>query len=77
MKTDIEIAQESTLEPIIDIAKKVGLYEDDIEMYGRYKAKLTEEALSKLEKRSDGKLILVTAINPTPAGEGRSEEPHV
>ena len=72
MKTDIEIAQESTLLPIIDVAKKIGLYEDDIELYGKYKAKITEEALTKLEKRSDGKLILVTAINPTPAGEGKT-----
>ena len=59
MKTDIEIAQKSVLEPISEIAKKVGLYEDDIEQYGRYKAKLTDEALKKLESRSDGKLILV------------------
>lgn len=72
MKTDIEIAQEAVLEPIGVVAKKIGIGEDALEYYGKYKAKLTEEFLESLEDRPDGKLILVTAINPTPAGEGKT-----
>ncbi|MBW3113237.1 formate--tetrahydrofolate ligase [Bacillus sp. MCCB 382] len=72
MKTDIEIAQGSTIKPILDIAKKVGLGEDDIELYGKYKGKISFEAIHKLKDHSEGKLILVTSINPTPAGEGKS-----
>jgi len=72
MKTDIEIAQEAVLEPIIDIAKKVGLTADDLEFYGKYKAKISNEYLASIEDNPEGKLILVTAINPTPAGEGKT-----
>lgn len=72
MKTDIQIAQEAKIENIIEIAKEVGLTEDDIEQYGKYKAKISLDVLKKLENKKDGKLILVTAITPTPAGEGKS-----
>ncbi len=72
MKTDIEIAQEAVLEPIVDIAKTIGLAEDDLELYGKYKAKLSDECMARLEGNADGKLVLVTAINPTPAGEGKT-----
>ena len=72
MKTDIEIAQEAALEPITDVAARLGLSGDDIELYGKYKAKLSEELLQSLKGRERGKLILVTAINPTPAGEGKT-----
>ena len=72
MKTDIEIAQECKLEPITKVAEQLGLSEDDIEQYGKYKAKLSEELLQSLKGRKRGKLILVTAINPTPAGEGKT-----
>ncbi len=72
MKTDIEIAQEAALEPILEVGRRMGLGEEDLECYGRYKAKLTEECLARLEEKPDGKLILVTAINPTPAGEGKT-----
>lgn len=71
MKTDIEIAQEAKMEPIIKIAEKIGLNEDDIELYGKYKCKLSLDILKNNDKK-DGKLVLVTAINPTPAGEGKS-----
>ncbi|WP_439330871.1 formate--tetrahydrofolate ligase [Neobacillus piezotolerans] len=71
-KSDIEIAQESKMLPIAEIAAKIGLSGDDLEMYGKYKAKLSTEALNKLKTKEDGKIILVTAINPTPAGEGKS-----
>ncbi|WP_299737806.1 formate--tetrahydrofolate ligase [uncultured Rossellomorea sp.] len=72
VKSDIEIAQQSTMKPILNIAKKIGLTEDDIELYGKYKGKISYEAIHKLQDRSNGKLILVTSINPTPAGEGKS-----
>lgn len=72
MKTDIEIAQEAVMEPITEIAKKLDIGADELELYGRYKAKLSDEYLAKLEDKPDGKLILVTAINPTPAGEGKT-----
>ncbi|MCR5655567.1 MAG: formate--tetrahydrofolate ligase [Lachnospiraceae bacterium] len=72
MKTDIEIAQEATLLPITEIAEGIGIDPDDIELYGKYKAKLSEEYLKRIEDRPNGKLILVTAINPTPAGEGKT-----
>ncbi|WP_082686850.1 formate--tetrahydrofolate ligase [Bacillus sp. FJAT-27445] len=71
-KSDIEIAQESKMQPITEIAAKVGLTEDDLELYGKYKAKLSTDALNKLKNKQSGKIILVTAINPTPAGEGKS-----
>ncbi len=72
VKSDIEIAQEATLMHIRDVASKVGIVEDDLEYYGKYKAKLSEEYLKKAENNKKGKLILVTAINPTPAGEGKT-----
>ena len=72
MKTDIEIAQEATMEPIATVAAKLGIGEEDLELYGRYKAKLSEEYIRSIQDRPDGKLILVTAINPTPAGEGKT-----
>ncbi len=72
MKTDIQIAQESKLFPIKDVAETIGISEDDLELYGKYKAKLSEEYLAKIKDRPNGKLILVTAINPTPAGEGKT-----
>lgn len=72
MKTDIEIAQQATLKPIKEIASSLGIGEDDLELYGKYKAKLSEEYLSRIENNPSGKLILVTAINPTPAGEGKT-----
>lgn len=72
MKTDIEIAQEAVLWPIGKVAGQLGIGEDDLEYYGKYKAKLSEDFLEGLKGRPDGKLILVTAINPTPAGEGKT-----
>ncbi|ABG86014.1 formate--tetrahydrofolate ligase [Clostridium perfringens] len=72
MKNDIEIAQSAKMEPIINIAKKIGLEEDDIELYGKYKCKISLDVIKRLENNKDGKLVLVTAINPTPAGEGKS-----
>ena len=72
MKSDIEIAQEAVLEPITEVAATIGISPDDIELYGKYKAKLSEEYLSKISNNKNGKLILVTAINPTPAGEGKT-----
>ena len=72
MKNDIEIAQSAKMEPIINIAKKIGLGEDDIELYGKYKCKISLDAIKRLENNKDGKLVLVTAINPTPVGEGKS-----
>ena len=72
MLTDIEIAQGATLEPISKIAEKIGLLEEEYEPYGRYKAKITDEFLNRMADKPDGKLILVTAINPTPAGEGKT-----
>lgn len=72
MKSDIEIAQETKLLPIKDVAQKLGINEEDLELYGKYKAKLSDEYLDSLEGNPSGKLILVTAINPTPAGEGKT-----
>ncbi len=72
MKTDIEIAQEAELKPIQDVAVKLGIAQDDLELYGKYKAKLSDELIEQIEGRTNGKLILVTAINPTPAGEGKT-----
>lgn len=72
MKSDIEIAQEAELYPITEIAKMLDMTIDDLELYGKYKAKISEEYLKKIEKNKNGKLILVTAINPTPAGEGKT-----
>ena len=72
MKTDIQIAQEATMLPIKDVAASIGLEEDDLELYGKYKAKISDELINRTKKNPDGKLILVTAINPTPAGEGKT-----
>lgn len=72
VKSDIEIAQEATMLPIKEVAEKVGITEDELEFYGKYKAKLTDEVEKRLNTQPDGKLILVTAINPTPAGEGKT-----
>ena len=72
MKTDIQIAQEATMLPIKDVAASIGIKEDDLELYGKYKAKISDELINRTKKNSDGKLILVTAINPTPAGEGKT-----
>lgn len=72
MKTDVEIAQEAQMQHIREIAAKLGLTEDDIELYGRYKAKISLDAWNKVKNGPDGKLVLVTAINPTPAGEGKT-----
>lgn len=72
MLNDIQIAQSAKMLPILEVAKKIGLEEDDIELYGKYKGKISLEALKRNEAKENGKLILVTAINPTPAGEGKS-----
>lgn len=72
MKTDIEIAQEATLAPIQEVAAKLDIHEEDLELYGRYKAKFSDGLLKAIQERPDGKLVLVTAINPTPAGEGKT-----
>ena len=72
MKTDIEIAQEAELLPIREVAARLDISEDELELYGTYKAKLTDELLQKHADKPDGKLVLVTAINPTPAGEGKT-----
>ncbi|WP_433958490.1 formate--tetrahydrofolate ligase [Cytobacillus horneckiae] len=72
VKSDIEIAQAATMKPIMEIGEKVGLMPDDLELFGKYKAKLSNEALSRINGNENGKVILVTAINPTPAGEGKS-----
>ena len=72
MKTDIQIAQEAKMLPITDIATKLGIEDDELELYGKYKAKINDAFLKRTEGRKNGKLILVTAINPTPAGEGKT-----
>ena len=72
MKSDIEIAQEAKLEPIAKIAEALGMNEDDYELYGKYKAKITDAYIDAIKDRQSGKLVLVTAINPTPAGEGKT-----
>lgn len=72
MKTDIEIAQEAVMEPIKNVAARCSISEDDLELYGKYKAKISDEYINSVKDNEDGKLILVTAINPTPAGEGKT-----
>ena len=72
MKSDIEIAQEAFMEPITKVAESLDISPDELEQYGKYKAKLSDELLERIEKNPDGKLVLVTAINPTPAGEGKT-----
>ncbi|GAB5613613.1 formate--tetrahydrofolate ligase [Faecalimonas hominis] len=72
MKTDIQIAQEATMKHIKEVASSIGIQEDDLEFYGKYKAKISDELWEKAKDNKDGKLVLVTAINPTPAGEGKT-----
>lgn len=72
MKTDIQIAQEAKPDPIVEVAKSLDMGEDELELFGKYKAKISDEYLEKISANPDGKLILVTAINPTPAGEGKT-----
>ena len=72
MRTDIQIAQEATMLPITEVAKKAGIMPDDLELYGKYKAKLSYDLIDKVKDHSNGKLVLVTATNPTPAGEGKT-----
>lgn len=72
MKTDIEIAQEAKMVHIKEVAKKLDISEEELDLYGKYKAKLSDELIHRIEKNKDGKLVLVTAINPTPAGEGKT-----
>ncbi|MCI8835248.1 MAG: formate--tetrahydrofolate ligase [Ruminococcus sp.] len=72
MKTDIQIAQEAVMEPISMVAERAGIPKEDLEFYGKYKAKLSEDFWEKIKNNADGKLVLVTAINPTPAGEGKT-----
>lgn len=72
MKTDIEIAQEAKMQPIEEVAKKLDIMADELELYGKYKAKISDELWERIKDRPDGKLILVTAVNPTPAGEGKT-----
>ena len=72
MKTDIQIAQEATMLPIKDVAASIGIKEDDLELYGKYKAKISDELINRTKKNHEGKLILVKAINPTPAGDGKT-----
>lgn len=72
MKTDIQIAQEAVIAPIKEVAASIGIQEEHLELYGKYKAKLTDELWDEIKDRPNGKLVLVTAINPTPAGEGKT-----
>ena len=72
MKTDIQIAQEAQMKPITEVAESLGITFDELELYGKYKAKITDEYLDRIKSNPDGKLVLVTAINPTPAGEGKT-----
>lgn len=72
MKTDIQIAQEAVMEPITEVAKRLDMREEELELYGNYKAKISDSFIERIEKNPNGKLILVTAINPTPAGEGKT-----
>lgn len=72
MKTDVQIAQEAKMLPILEVAENLGIQEDELELYGKYKAKVSLSVLKRLKDKPDAKLILVTAINPTPAGEGKT-----
>ena len=72
MKTDIQIAQEAVMKPITEVAEKLGILADELELYGKYKAKISDDYMKRIAGNPDGKLILVTAINPTPAGEGKT-----
>lgn len=75
MLTDIEIAQKADIQPIEEIAKNLEINEDELEFYGKYKAKLNDALFERLKNKKDGKLILVTAINPTPAGRAKPRPP--
>ena len=70
--TDIEIARNTKLDNIVDVAKNININEDDLELYGKYKAKISNDLYNKIEKNKNGKLVLVTAISPTPLGEGKT-----
>ena len=72
MKSDIQIAQEAEMKHIKEVAEQAGISEDELEFYGKYKAKLSDELWNRIKDNKDGKLVLVTAINPTPAGEGKT-----
>ena len=72
MKSDVEIAQAAAMKPIVQVAAELGLSEDDLELYGKYKAKVSLDVWERLKDRPNGKVILVSAINPTPAGEGKT-----
>lgn len=72
MKTDVQIAQEAQMEPIVEVASQLDISDDELELYGKYKAKISPDVLERLKDRPNGKLVLVTAINPTPAGEGKT-----
>ncbi|MBQ4515659.1 MAG: formate--tetrahydrofolate ligase, partial [Clostridia bacterium] len=72
MLTDIEIAQGAKMQPITKVAEKIGIDADELELYGKYKAKLSKDVWNRVKSNPDGKLVLVTAINPTPAGEGKT-----
>ena len=72
MKSDIEIAREANMQPIQTVAEKLSITADELDLYGKYKAKLADELWERIKDRPDGKLVLVTAINPTPAGEGKT-----
>ena len=72
MKTDIQIAQEAEMRQVKEVGAAYGISEDELELYGKYKAKLTDELWNRVKENPDGKLVLVTAINPTPAGEGKT-----
>ena len=77
MKTDIQIAQEAQMAHIKDVAATVGIEEEELEFYGKYKAKLSDDVWEKVKDKPNGKLVLVTAINPTPAGEGTVSYTHL
>ena len=72
MLSDIEIARNSNMKKITEVASSIGISESELELYGKYKAKLSDDLLKRLENKKNGKLILVTAVNPTPAGEGKT-----
>ena len=77
MLSDIQIAQQAVLKPITKIAQELGIEEEELEPYGRYKAKVNDKLFQRVKDRKDGRLVLVTAINPTPAGEGKPPSPPV
>ena len=76
MKADIQIAQETEMQPISQVAASYGINEEELELYGKYKAKLSDELWERVKDRPDGKLVLVTAINPHPGGRGKDDDHH-